>query len=60
MPSSMNSAIYSVVSTNSWLKKLLQEHADVGELAAVVAYHGSLRTNLQKALGGIEKALSVV
>ena len=60
MPSSSNSAIYSVVSTNSWLKKLLQEHADVGKLAAVVAYHGSLRTDLRKALGGVEKALSVV
>jgi hypothetical protein len=60
MPSSTNAAIYSVVSTNSWLKKLLQEHADVGELAAVVAYHGSLRTDLRKALGGVEKALSVV
>ena len=60
MPSSKNSAIYSVVSTNSWLKKLLQEHADVGELAAIVAYHGSLRTDLRKALGGVEKALSMV
>ena len=48
------------MTTNSWLKKLLQEHADVGELAAVVAYHGSLRTDLRKALGGVEKALSVV
>ena len=60
MPSSTNSAIYSVISTNSWLKKLLQEHADVGELAAVIAYHRSLRTDLRKALGGVEKALSVV